>query len=259
MLVLPSSVRRLTFYMVDYGHLNNAPIIEAVFDLKIDRKEPITDQMLGSLKEELEPDFSNIEEIKTVGVFHKHNEPSPPQADLEILLGYKLKDPEKKTVLQIRKDGFTYSKLKPYSRWDDVFTETKQYWEKYNTACTPDFVTRSAIRYINRFIIPGDSNLLKDYLKSPPVIPTGVSQDINKFITQVTSTHDKGIMSNFIQVFEPSADPKKSIVVLDIDIFRKKNISPNSATLWQVFADFRSIRNILFFENLTSEAISRCR
>jgi len=237
-------------------HLSNAPIVEAVFDFKVKQKKSFETGRLTALADSLSNSFSEPQEIRPVGFIHLFKDKDATQGEPErALLGYKLITESTKNILQIRRDGFTYSRLKPYTDWDNLIGETQRYWNLYYEACAPEIITRSAIRYINHFIIPGNAALLRQYLESPPDIPKGCSQNINRFVTQVTSMHSENTMSNFIQVFESTGKPHESTIIMDIDVYQQKEVEPENEDIWLVFGEFRKIRNNLFFGNITEQAV----
>jgi uncharacterized protein (TIGR04255 family) len=230
--------------------------VEAVFDFRVKQEKSFNVRRISALAESLQISFPKSEEIRPVGFIHlfkdKGEVSREPEKDL---LGHKLITDDNKNILQIRVDGFTYSRLKPYTGWKELIGEARKYWNLYCEACMPEFVIRSAVRYINHFTIPGNPIVLKEYLPNPPVIPEGCSHNINRFLTQVTSTHSKNIMSNFILVYESTGNPNESIIIMDIDVYRQKESEPTDEEIWPVFEDFRNIRNNLFFGNITEHAV----
>lgn len=242
--------------MVRSRHLSNAPIVEAVFDFKVKQTKTFEIEHLTALAERLSNSFSESQEIRPVGFIHLFKDKDATQGKPKRgLLGYKLVTEDTRNILQIRQDGFTYSRLKPYTGWNDLTRETQKYWDIYYETCKPEFVTRSAIRYINHFSVPGNAAILKQYLESPPNIPIGCSQNINRFVAQVTSTHSENIMSNFIQIFESTGKLNESTVIMDIDVYQQKEVEPKIQDIWLVFEKFRKIRNNLFFGNITEQAV----
>ena len=66
--------------------------------------------------------------------------------------------------------GFTFSKLRPYSDWENVLAEAQRLWTHYTTVAPIEFAHRLAVRYINNFSIPAGRGI-QEYITDPPVVP----------------------------------------------------------------------------------------
>jgi uncharacterized protein (TIGR04255 family) len=72
-------------------------------------------------------------------------------------------------------DGFSASKLAPYTDWHDLRTQARDLWAKYRKATDPVLITRLALRYINRIDIPLPISDLKEYMRTiPEISPDGL-------------------------------------------------------------------------------------
>jgi uncharacterized protein (TIGR04255 family) len=113
------------------------------------------------------------------------------------------------------------------------------------------------LRYINKFDIPLFPQALRDfneYLTAAPIVPEGLPQGVNSFLTRVV-IHDPEIDAAAIitQAFEQIIDPKFIPIILDIDAFKQKDrIGEEEA--WQALEELRHFKNKIFFSSITEKA-----
>lgn len=159
--------------MQEYLHLKNAPITEAIIDFRVKLHPDFQVKEFFSLKKELHEKYPTVRERKMIEGTLEIRDGKPIQT-LPVdkgLYGYFFESNDGKNVAQFRKDGFTFSRLKPYTRWEEVIQEARTLWNKYVKISSPEYVTRIATRYINHLNIPLPIAGLSDYLASPPKIP----------------------------------------------------------------------------------------
>ena len=81
-------------------------------------------------------------------------EQSPQQAVQDLgVTGYAFHSSDNKDIVQFRRDGFSFSRLAPYTAWEDVSEKTVGFWRLYLETAEPIEVTRLAIRTINRIAL----------------------------------------------------------------------------------------------------------
>ena len=176
--------------MAGYRHLNNAPITEAIIDLRVRLPSEFQVEKFSSLKEMLHDQYPGVDTRKSI------------EGEMEIggsklrqslrdtgIHGYVFKSLDNTKVAQFRKDGFTFSRLKPYTNWEDISTEAKNLWKLYVDEASPEVVTRIAVRYINQLNIPLPINNFERYLTVPPRVPDKIPQEVSTFFSRVV-VHD---------------------------------------------------------------------
>lgn len=236
-------------------HLNNAPIIEAIIDFRT--KLPATFEVtrFSSLKQMLNESYPQMEESRAfeTGVKVKGKQIQQILED-KGLQGYLFRSGDGKNVVQFRQYGFTFSRLKPYTNWQDVLREAKRLWKLYVNEASPDIITRIAVRYINQLDIPLPIHDFKEYLTSPPVVPEGLPQDVSHFLTKVTICDERlDIMAHIIQVLGKSSKPEHIAIILDIDVFKQRETGFKELEIWQTFKQFRDLKNRIFFDSITEK------
>ena len=167
-------------------------------------------------------------------------------------LGIVLKSEDGTSLAQFRTDGFTFNKLAPYTRWEEVLPETLNLWAIYLELAKPEQVTRLATRYINRLKLPLPIVDLSIYLTSPPSIPQGLPQQLHGFLTRLDII-ESNLSARLIQALERSPDPNYLVVLLDIDAYQEAELDPQSERIPKVLGLLRDFKNRIFFESITEE------
>jgi uncharacterized protein (TIGR04255 family) len=158
-------------------------------------------------------------------------------------------------IAQFRVDGFTFSKLEPYTTWEEVFGEAGRLWEIYVQTARPVEISRVAVRYINRLRLPGPAEL-RDYLEAPPVLPPPIPQTVREFLTRVVVEDTQHASSAIvIQALEASFDPAIVPLLLDTDAFRDVSLPPNDPSVPAIFEALRRLKNDIFFATITERTV----
>lgn len=245
--------------MAEPRHLPNAPITEALIDLRVNKSDATAlEQSLDMLKNRLGDRFPVTQARRGF------------EADFVFQLGRGARQHTKDTgfdgfffssqdglnVVQLRPDGFTYNRLKPYTSWDEIYPQALELWRLYVEVAKPEFVVRTALRYINHLKIPLPIANFGDYLTTLPNAPLGASYYINGFLTRVIiGDPSLGTEAAVSQALEPGADPKSVIIILDLDVFKEKEFDPLGDELLAVLGNLRAMKNNIFFGSITEETL----
>jgi len=241
--------------MIAHKHLPNAPIKEALIDIKVALPEGIDTTDLEPIHNLISADYPTKDVMQT-GEFGVHlSEDGPVTTTLgHGAIGHRYTSADGIQIAQFRTNGFTFSRLEPYQTWDSMKDEAYRLWKIYYDVASPSVITRIAARYINILNIPLGEEL-KKYLVAPPVLPEELPQTIMSYLSRiVTSDPEIDAMSVITQSFEVA---KENIapVVLDIDTFINKQFDPNTENYWQCLESLREYKNRIFFESITKEAM----
>ncbi len=243
--------------MAEIRHLNNAPISEAIIDFRVKLPSEFKVEAFLDLKKTIGDRFPKSEERKLFSnQFEvKEGEPQPPSSRYHGVQGYFFRPEANNKVAQFRLDGFTFSLLKPYTTWEEMFREAKELWEKYRDIAQPEAATRLAVRYINHINIPLPVGDLSVYFKAPPNIPDNIRGEIRGFLSKlVVYDQEMDIATNIVQALEKSLKPDKHItVVLDIDSYKTGDFKLDNGEMWDIFANLHNIKNQIFFNSITEE------
>jgi uncharacterized protein (TIGR04255 family) len=243
--------------MAEQRHLNNAPITEAIIDIRGKLPNEFKVDQFEAIKNELEKNYPIMDKQQTSEVRFEFKEGKPkffPHEDLGIQ-GYFFKTNDKIKIAQFRVNGFTFNHLKPYTRWEEVFNESKKLWKVYIRVSHPEIITRLAVRYINHIKLPLPINDFGDYLVTPPTIPQGLPQQVVKFLNRIVIVDEQdGIMANITQTLdEKSSDSKHLNVILDIDVYKHGQYSCESDEIWEILNKLRIMKNDIFFKSITEK------
>jgi uncharacterized protein (TIGR04255 family) len=240
-------------------HLDNAPIAEAVIDFRTRTAvtldvEALSDlgAQLGALYPEKPADIGFLE-------FGIHQQPgqklTSSQKDLG-KVGYRFRSSDGKHIFQLRKDGFTFSRLSPYPHWDHFFDEASKAYRRYFEIGQLEGMHRIGVRYINRMLLPdGEVGDFSGFLTAPPPFPQEVPALMTQFLTQVhVQELDSLIHATVTQTVQKGqSTPGFVPVILDIDVFQNGNFSVTPDVLLPQLNPLRDFKNRLFFASITEK------
>jgi len=181
----------------------------------------------------------------------------PKQAIRDLgVTGYQFSSADEKYVAQFRRDGFSFSRLAPYTSWEDAFGRAATLWKLFYELSHPIEVSRIAVRTINRILLPVPVSDLSKYLTAPPSVPPGTPNELLGFLTQLLVTdRATNILSNIIQTVEQGPRTTHISIILDTDVYLERPFQPADATLLKQFNALRHLKNLIFFRSLTPEMI----
>lgn len=239
--------------MAEYSLLPNAPIIEALIDIRIKAKEDFDFASFLTLHDAISGQYSEKKtRHKWEGRFEFKKGETPITASTEKIDGYIFTSADGKQIFQARIDGFTFNRLQPYDKWETFRDEAFRLWKLYNDLVSPEII-RVALRFINKIDIPISSQTaldFDDYLTAGPIVPKELPQGISSFLTRVV-IHDPETDASAIitQAFEQIVDPKLIPIILDIDAFKQKEVFSEEEA-WQTLEKLRYFKNSIFFASI---------
>lgn len=175
------------------------------------------------------------------------------------LIGWRFESGDGRHVAQFRKDGFTFSRLEPYTQWEEVFAEASRLYALYWEVAIPEEVTRIAVRFINRLSLPEDEvGDFSPFLAAPPVCPVQGQVLLNGFLTQVQVADPvTGISATITQTIQSDGNrPGFVPVILDLDVYEARTFSPDPQAILLRFGALREAKNRYFFGSITEKAAS---
>ncbi len=231
----------------------NAPITEALIDIRAELPATVALSDLEKLHAHIQDNYPQ-KRSRTMweGALRLEGGKDPVTATRHQVDGYFFTSSDGKQVVQFRLDGFSFSRLHPYSEWNEVYSEAKRLWDIYRANAKPALVKRLATRYINSIEIPFKKFDSDDYFTAGPKIPQGLPQLLSHFFTRlVIPFPDQGATAIVIQTPSEKPDPINSTVILDIDVFAEVNLTSEDAKIDEIFAILRKVKNEVFFNSIT--------
>ena len=232
-------------------HLRNAPIVEAVIDFRVLRREGVSPDRFAGLQSALGSQYSQATLIQSFEAqLILSQEKVPSSSTVTAPLGWQYRADS--MVAQFRVDGFTFSKLVPYTTWNGVFSEALRLWAAYIKVAQPAEVVRVAVRYINRLQVPVPAQL-SDYLAAPPLVPPPISQQLQQFLCRlVIDDGGRNASAVIVQASEPLIGPPAITLLIDIDAFKESlAVAPEDPRLPEMFLQLRDLKNEIFFASIT--------
>lgn len=237
---------------IEFPKLTRPPLREALLDIRL--REELPASVLS--KFEAPKGFPVRKEMKH-GQFQLQAEPDKPFAAkvlTEEALGIRYEREDGSEVVQLRRNGMTYSILKDYPGWSVLRGEAQAVWQGFLAASGTVIIQRMAVRYINAISIPLGADY-DEHLTTAPRIPKSVPQLVTGFMQRVLVPFAEDTATAIItQTFEPP-----TIAVLDIDIFALCSLDGASADIWLKLDRLRGIADRIFFSSLTEKVIESYR
>lgn len=241
-----------------FPKLSRAPITEALIDFRLRPLLPIALEQLSQLDAQLNADYPVKKDIRAIQAAIRVGAEAGQQViSSDQLIGYRYESKVTPFIFQARVDGFTVSRLAPYSTWDELLAETKRLWEIYSAIVGNTTIVRVATRYINKIHFPGSAIDFDDYLTAGPKIPEGLPQELIEFLTRtVVPFDDHKALLVLIQASEPTLPSSPGFpVLLDIDVFHEGAYDSSDGQFWQLLEDLRVLKNRAFFASLTEKTL----
>lgn len=238
--------------MEEYQVLKKAPITEALIDIRVKLQPEIDVKDIDSIHEPIKKEYPEKQDqrMSQIQFELKAGEDLVKPVSTKII-GYRYISSDKKQIFQARLDGFTFSRLHPYTNWEELRNEAHRLWLLYKEITRPDLITRVALRYINNLNISLPMRDFSDYLTAPPVVPEGLPQGVSSFLTRIV-IHEPSIGANAIitQALEPVVG-EVAPVILDIDVFKLRPEGMEEKEAWDAIEKLRHFKNQIFFKSIT--------
>lgn len=240
-------------------HLSQAPIVEALIDIKVDRSA-IPPSELADLHGRIREDYPVSKPARQwQGLFSVSPDGESVQTR-SVHRGFSFTSEGGARVVQARPDGLTLSRVHGYDRWEDLRREAQRLWPEYVAVAKPNSVTRTAVRYINRIELPLPVEDLSEHFNIFVHLPSEIPQGMSEYFMRAVIPYDEaGVVSVVTLRAEPvGPDDEVVTIVLDIDVSKTvAGFSPGSEEIWRHLEKQRSIKNDMFFSALTENTIRR--
>lgn len=240
----------------EYTVFPNAPITEALLDIRVELPEDVTLARLEVFHDFVKDNFPEKQErISFTSGFKLSQEGPQPLSTSGGPDGYLFRSPTVGKIVQARLDGFTFNKLKPYENWKVFRSEARELWNQYFQITDPIKITRIALRYINKIEIPLPIKDLKEYILTTPEIAPKLPQGLAYFFMRLDIPNpDTGATAIITQTMENPTENQRLPLIFDIDVFQNTTYIGNKTEIWEEFEKLRSFKNDLFFNSITEKA-----
>jgi uncharacterized protein (TIGR04255 family) len=234
---------------------DNAPIKEAIFDIRFDNANLSQPEDLKEFHDEIKTVFADMKtQFVISGSVHIGGDDSvQSEPGKQMLSGYVFLVKDKSRQIKVGANNFTYNVLAPYRSWDEHFTEFIEIWKKFQFKFKCSGVKRVATRYINKIDIPLPINDFGIYFNNVAPIPKCLPQTFTGFITQI-QVPTKDNLKNVI-LTQTIENPKKDTLpyIVDIDVYQIIDLSDKLSDISKIFNDMRVVKNAVFEDCITEE------
>src|SRR3989339_321630 len=240
--------------MSKYPPFSKSPITEALLDIRVELPSSFDVSQFDSFYDKVKNRFPQKQKKMGIATHFRISEtgmetdPSP-----SVPMGFLYRSSTDGKIVQARRDGFTFNKLKPYEKWEVFKQEAHELWNTYISECRPSRITRIALRYINKIEIPMPFDF-NDYILTIPKIPEKLPQDLSSFFMRfsIANPHMENTLANITQTFQAPSEGRLPFI-FDIDVFQIKEYG-DSNEMWEAFESLRAFKNDVFLESLTTRA-----
>lgn len=239
--------------------LKNAPIQEGLIDLRTLFDAPPTGRAFEAISNELRATYPESSPLQQLTAHFQVGDAGHSQGATTQHRGMLLQSADKTFVFQAQVDGFTVSRLRPYTTWDDLLSEAKKLWLVFEKHTQPVTVNRVAVRYINCFELPEPIQNLSDFLQAPPDLPASLPQHLSNYLTRYQLPDpDTGATISLTQSMDDTGNNRKQFTI-DIDAFKNAEFEAYRHEWWQLLDQLRHLKNRVFFASLTERTLDRFR
>lgn len=241
-------------------HLSAAPIVEGIIDIQFKAPVGLNVSSFRKLAERFKL-AQRIEEMQMLDLDLStglSGEPPTQQKTSSTIFGIRCFSPDGKVVVQLRKNGFTFSRLAPYSSWDEVFPQAADIYQAFHQISDPIEISRIAVRNVNRLMLPPSKAIDEpgSFLINFPVLPQLPVARASQWMTRVLVEHPSlPIMGILTQLTEDSIVNGARPVIFDIDVFETQFLPLEPKELLPKFHALRQWKNELFFSSLTEDCL----
>lgn len=205
-------------------HYDHAPITEAILELQCVVPSDVSLEQLAHVADPAQFSPSGTAVMVTGRVTVG---PQGIQGDTSgEAIGHLLRRADGLRIIQSRLNGFAYSALAPYDRWETFSAEAWEHWNNYRQVAKPIKVTRIGVRYVNRIDIPDPGIEIKDYLRTAVDVSPYLPQSIAGYFLQVVVPLSRfNAIATIVSTIVPPPTENQTSLVIDIDTWRSVDIS----------------------------------
>lgn len=241
---------------MEFAPLANPPITEALIQFQVSAQEPITLQKLTLVKEATGKEFPISEERYGGTFIFDLASPESARGQGEPQ-GFLVRSEDKLYAAQYMLDRFSFSRLAPYTSWDDLSKRTSRLWTIYRDITKADHIKGLSVRYINRILLPFPIMDFSEYFAKPIEIPEKLPQGVAKYMVRILlPDREQGLMANIQQVLEGTTEGNKASIIFDVDAFMPVDLSSqNDEAIWSNFEKLHIYKNRIFFFSMTDKTL----
>ncbi|MBI4041330.1 MAG: TIGR04255 family protein [Deltaproteobacteria bacterium] len=231
------------------------PIVEALVDIRIDPRLNTLPSEFEAIHTKLQNEYPEKKARRSWETKLEIKDGAPVQT-MPVdhgIDGFQFISSDKKNICQFRMDGFTFSRLRPYERWEVFLPKCMRSWQIYKTELQPKNISRLAVRFINLIEIPSANFELSDYFVEAPHPPKSLSQELEGFLNRFVIKLNESTKAVTTTTIHGSKNkPDVTPILFDIDVFSMVDLP--IFEIEKSLTDLHDNVEKIFFESLTTKA-----
>jgi uncharacterized protein (TIGR04255 family) len=247
-----------------FDRLSHAPIAEAVIEVRARAEVPWEE---STVRERLIPLLSAYTQIESQREFEHALQVGPGQETVQThrdlgWRGLRCESADHLHIAQFNRDGFVFSRLRPYDHWEQFHGEAIRLWGIYQDIAHPLGVQRLGLRFINRIDLALDGPGPEDHLHMPTEALKGLPLSRAGFFHRdVLGVPGYPYIVTIVRTVQPmqAGGSKVFGLLLDIDVFTTEPFDVQSDLLTQRLIEMRWLKNKAFFGSITEQALESFR
>jgi uncharacterized protein (TIGR04255 family) len=235
-----------------FNTLSKAPINEALIATRLNPAAHSSLDVLERAFPSLPDDYQTLRQPITLSQTQVNVGPNAPStANVEQKqLGWRFGTKSGKYAVQVRTDWFIFSRLRPYSTWNEFANEAEKVWRIFASAYNPSSIQGVSVRFINELSMSQGENVEK-YLKFYINVPEGVPQTFVNYFARIELHQSQDTIATLQSALLPPL-PDSARLLLDIEL--SKTVSPkDERELWAAINSLQEPKNQIFFGCITDE------
>jgi len=242
--------------------LTHAPIVEALLDLDCDLP-PTLD--FEALRERARQRLAERYPICRTKYSRQVEFPVAPETPNTLRVGDRIEaygfwQQDEQQLIQLRQQGFSFNRMKPYTTLDDYLAEIERTWGLFVELAEPVMLRTVRLRYLNRILLPLKSGRVKldDYLHIGPRLPAG-KLALSGFLTRFSLLDpDTSFSAQLVLASEQWTEDELPLI-LDLAVTAAVSLPVDAAT-WSTIRptldSLRVFKNDLFYRSLTERCLN---
>lgn len=164
--------------------------------------------------------------------------------------------------VQVRRDGFSFNRLAPYSSLDDYLPEIERTWRLFVDLTSPVHVRRIGLRYINRILLPTLDGFvdLGQYLEKGPAVADPDVLELSSFLNQYSAIEPATGHQVNVTMTQGSIINERLPVIFDIEA---EHVGVADPQVWEniqtTILSLRRLKNHIFMKSLTERCLNLFR
>ncbi len=241
--------------------LSNPPIVEAVLDIDCDMPPALDWEVLKeSARNAYREHYPQFQAMSsgTTQIEKSSGEP-PTHKALRGVQSLQFLHEDRKQLIQVRSQGYSFNRLAPYSTLDDYLPEIERTWKLFVGFAGPKQIRSIRLDYINRIVLPlKDGKLeISKYFRAIPQLPDDSNLTFAGFLNQHSAVENgTGNLANIVLTTLP-VESGNLPFVLDIGVMHCED---READNWDWIAEriesLRNLKNRIFKGTLTDVCLS---